>query len=104
MNEIPKSGEIYQHFKGGRYKILGISKACRRHIGSEEMEVRDYVNKYWARDCEHPEEEYDVFDSNGKLFINGIRKNCVIYESLYSGEFPIGTIWFRSLKYSGYSC
>jgi hypothetical protein len=53
----PKQGEIYEHFKGGKYKIIAV-----------------------ARNCEYPE------------------KKVVVYEALYEGDFPMGTVWLRLLE------
>ncbi|MFA5060994.1 MAG: hypothetical protein WC494_01605 [Candidatus Pacearchaeota archaeon] len=106
-----RSEEVYRHFKGEEklYKVLGVARC--KIIRQSDLKNLELICH--AKDCENPDEEFDVFreileeinSANVKFWINGKDKiTYVVYQQLYSSEdFPKNTIWMRSIRdFTGY--
>jgi hypothetical protein len=87
----PKSGEIYEHFKGNEYRIIGIAKTKKFNSL--------YVPDYFAKDSE-TQEILEVFRVDNELLISlpsGVHlenQKYVIYQQVNN----LKNIWSRDLK------
>ncbi|MFA4960632.1 MAG: hypothetical protein WC548_03120 [Candidatus Pacearchaeota archaeon] len=103
MNEEPKIGEKYRHFKSPEkiYKIIAIATECKHLPLINEIATNYSVIQ--ARDCDNPNDEYDVLikknSPRNSLLNNGRSdRKYVVYEQLYGlDNFPNGTIWIRTI-------
>jgi hypothetical protein len=93
-NTVPKKGEIWQHFKGGQYKILGVARTDE--IYTESMPLPSYY-------AQHTEDSilFAVYKLGEDLIINQhpeelvINEKYVIYRDIHLAK---PTIFARKLK------
>jgi hypothetical protein len=48
QDSIPKKGQIWQHFKGNKYSILGVARTDEDYLFNSSATIPDY----WAKDTE----------------------------------------------------
>lgn len=89
----PKPGEIWQHFKGTNYHILGVSGL---------LLIPDYPPHYWAKHTETEEilAVYHHIESESSLTLTRGDGLTVINEPhvLYFGTLDAVLVWARSLN------
>jgi hypothetical protein len=93
-NTVPQKGEIWQHFRGNQYKILGVAR-------TEEISKEKTLAKFLYL-AKHTEDsvKFSVYDLAGELLINKHPEDLILGDKyvIYQDIHNESKIWARKLK------
>lgn len=95
LEEKIKPGQVYEHFKGESYKVVGIEEG-RNHLSLQQIKSEEYLVFSHAYNSgekkeEFKEEQFDILRGPvGRLWINGFHPGeYIIYKQPATGKIYI---------------